>query len=222
MVESRLLMTTPTTTLIVHPAKKPLTGSVPVPSDKSIGHRALLFASLCEGESRIFGFSHGEDNVSTADAMRAMGVRIEEPAPSELVVHGNGLFGLTAPTSALDCGNSGTTMRLLTGILAAQPFAATLVGDASLSRRPMLRVVGPLRSRGAVIAGRPRTPRRRTTSRRRSSSGRCPRPRTSRRSSTRASHRERAGQERCCCRASSRTGRRTCASLGSRAITPSA
>jgi 3-phosphoshikimate 1-carboxyvinyltransferase len=142
------------TTLVVHPATKPLVGSVPVPSDKSIGHRALLLGALCEGDSRIRGFSHGEDNVSTANALRAMGIVIEEPAPTELVVHGKGLRGLRAPDRELDCGNSGTTMRLMCGVLAAQRFRATLVGDETLSRRPMMRVVGPLRARGAVIDGR--------------------------------------------------------------------
>lgn len=143
------------TTLVIHPATKPLVGSVPVPSDKSIGHRALLFASLCEGTSEIHGFSHGEDNVSTANAMRAMGVHIEESGPTDLKVRGLGLQGLRAPSSPLDCGNSGTTMRLLTGILCAQRFQSTLFGDASLSKRPMMRVVGPLRQRGAVITGKP-------------------------------------------------------------------
>jgi 3-phosphoshikimate 1-carboxyvinyltransferase len=142
------------TTLVVHPATGPLVGSVPVPSDKSIGHRALLFGALCEGTTHISGFSHGEDNVSTANAMRAMGVTIDEPAPEELVVHGAGLFGLRAPDRDLDCGNSGTTMRLLCGVLAAQRFRATLFGDETLSRRPMMRVAGPLRARGAVIDGR--------------------------------------------------------------------
>jgi 3-phosphoshikimate 1-carboxyvinyltransferase len=143
------------TTLVVHPASRPLTGSIPVPSDKSIGHRALLFGALCEGETRISGFSHGEDNVSTANALRAMGVRIDEPSATDLVVHGVGLFGLRAPDRDLDCGNSGTTMRLLCGVLAAQRFRAVLVGDETLSRRPMMRVGGPLRSRGAVLEGRP-------------------------------------------------------------------
>jgi 3-phosphoshikimate 1-carboxyvinyltransferase len=143
------------TDLVVHPFTKPLVGSVPVPSDKSIGHRALLFASLATGKSRVTSFSYGEDNVSTANAMRAMGVVIEDAGPSEIVVNGVGLFGLKAPSAPLDCGNSGTTMRLLCGILAAQPFQATLVGDASLSRRPMGRVVGPLRARGARIEGKP-------------------------------------------------------------------
>jgi 3-phosphoshikimate 1-carboxyvinyltransferase len=143
-------------TLIVHPlGSTPLVGSVPVPSDKSIGHRALLFASLCEGVSEIRSFSHGEDNVSTANAMRAMGAVVEDVDKTTLKVRGTGLFGLRAPAGPLDCGNSGTTMRLLTGILAAQTFQAKLIGDASLTRRPMMRVVGPLRARGAVIEGVP-------------------------------------------------------------------
>lgn len=141
--------------LVVHPQEKPLTGGVPVPSDKSIGHRALLFASLCEGTSEIRGLSYGEDNVSTASAMRAMGAMIDDVTKGHLRVRGTGLFGLKAPSQALDCGSSSTTMRLLTGILCAQTFRTKLVGDASLSRRPMMRVVGPLRARGAVIEGAP-------------------------------------------------------------------
>ena len=143
------------TTLIVHPASGPLVGSVPVPSDKSIGHRALLFGAICEGQTRIAGFSRGEDNVSTANALRAMGVRIDEPSPSDLVIHGAGLFGLKASDHDLDCGNSGTTMRLLCGVLAGQHFRSVLVGDETLSRRPMMRVARPLRARGAIIEGRP-------------------------------------------------------------------
>ena len=143
------------TDIVVHPLEGALKGSVPVPSDKSIGHRALLFASLCEGVSNIRGFSYGEDNVSTANAMRAMGALVEDVAPGELRVTGTGLYGLKAPKEDLDCGNSGTTMRLLTGLLSAQTFRSKLVGDASLTRRPMLRVVGPLRSRGAIIEGAP-------------------------------------------------------------------
>lgn len=143
------------TTLVVHPADGPLRGGVPVPSDKSIGHRALLFAALCNGTSRITGFSYGEDNVSTANAMRAMGVAVEDGVKGEITVTGAGIFGLREPPGPLDCGNSGTTMRLLSGLLAAQPFQTTLMGDASLSKRPMMRVVGPLRSRGARIEGTP-------------------------------------------------------------------
>lgn len=143
------------TDLVVSPTARPLTGSVPVPSDKSIGHRALLFGALASGESTVRGFSGGEDNVATMHALREMGVRVVEAGDAEIVVHGVGLRGLAAPRAVLDCGNSGTTMRLLVGLLAGQPFASTLVGDASLSRRPMMRVVGPLRQRGARIEGRP-------------------------------------------------------------------
>jgi 3-phosphoshikimate 1-carboxyvinyltransferase len=142
------------TTIVIHPATQPLVGSVPVPSDKSIGHRALLLGALAHGQTRISGFSYGEDNVSTAGCLRAMGVGIEDVGPSELVVTGAGLDGLQAPTRPLDCGNSGTTMRLLCGILAGQRFQATLIGDETLTRRPMMRVAGPLRSRGAVVEGR--------------------------------------------------------------------
>ncbi len=143
------------TRIVVHPVQGPLRGSVPVPSDKSIGHRALLFGALADGVSRIRDFSRGEDNLSTAGALRTMGVQIDEVSPSEVHVHGRGLFGLSAPTRDLDCGNSGTTMRLLCGVLAAQPFDSTLVGDASLTKRPMNRIAVPLRRRGANIEGAP-------------------------------------------------------------------
>ena len=132
-----------------------LEGSVPVPSDKSIGHRSLLFAALCRGKSRISGFSFSADNVSTQEALSAMGIQSTTTGKAELEVVGQGLFGLRAPKAPLDCGNSGTTMRLLTGILAAQPFPSTLIGDHSLSRRPMMRIIGPLRARGARIEGQP-------------------------------------------------------------------
>lgn len=141
--------------LVVHPAERPLVGGVPVPSDKSVGHRALLLAALCEGASRLRGYAGGADNERTADALRAMGVRVRRDG-AEVVVAGAGLRGLRAPAGAIDCGNSGTTMRLLCGLCAAQPFAATLVGDASLAARPMRRVVEPLRRRGACIEGRAR------------------------------------------------------------------
>ncbi len=139
--------------LIVHPAERPLLGSVPVPADKSIAHRALLLAGLAIGQSRIRGGTLGGDVLSTVNALRALGVRVEEPAPGDLVVDGAGLSGLRAPAGPIDCGNSGTTMRLLSGILVAQRFAAQLVGDASLSRRPMERVAKPLRLRGGHIEG---------------------------------------------------------------------
>ncbi|MFO0587226.1 MAG: 3-phosphoshikimate 1-carboxyvinyltransferase [Polyangiaceae bacterium] len=139
--------------LVVHPIRRGLTGSVPLPADKSIAHRALIFAALANGTSRVVAGAKGDDNAATADAFRAMGVRIDEEGGA-LSVHGRGLFGLTAPAGAIDCGNSGTTMRLLAGVLAAQRFQATLVGDASLSRRPMERVARPLRLRGARIEGK--------------------------------------------------------------------
>src|SRR5580704_2780627 len=147
------------TDLVVHPATQPLRGSVGVPSDKSIGHRALLFSALCTGVSRIKDFSGGEDNLATMACLRALGVSIDmgqrEGGGSELVVRGVGLRGLTPPKGNLDCQNSGTTMRLLAGILAAQPFRSVLVGDASLSKRPMGRIARPLRARGAVLEGAP-------------------------------------------------------------------
>jgi 3-phosphoshikimate 1-carboxyvinyltransferase len=143
------------TDLIVHPAERGLRGTVTVPSDKSIGHRALLLSALATGTSRVIGFSRGEDNLSTLTALRALGVRAEEIGASELRVTGVSLRGLRAATGPLECGNSGTTMRLLAGVLAGQRFASRLVGDASLSSRPMMRVMKPLRSRGATIDGNP-------------------------------------------------------------------
>jgi 3-phosphoshikimate 1-carboxyvinyltransferase len=141
------------TDLLVHPATKPLVGSVPVPSDKSIGHRALLFAALATGRSRVTSFSYGEDNVSTANCLRALGVKIHDVSKTSIEVEGAGLFGLKPADVTLDCGNSGTTMRLLAGLLCAQPFTSILVGDETLMRRPMMRVARPLRSRGATIEG---------------------------------------------------------------------
>ena len=141
------------TDLVVHPMQGGLSGGVPVPSDKSIGHRALLLSAVATGTSRIKGFSRSGDNLSTLGAVRALGVVVDEVGRSELVVHGVSLGGLTAPQAPIDCGNSGTTMRLLAGLLSAQAFDTALVGDASLSARPMLRVVAPLRARGAHLDG---------------------------------------------------------------------
>lgn len=131
----------------------PLRGRCRVPGDKSISHRALLFGSLANGLVEIEGLGRGGDNVSTARALTALGVRIEISGESARV-HGVGLRGFSAPTADLDCGNSGTTIRLLTGLLAGQPFTTTLRGDASLTRRPMRRLATPLREMGASIAGR--------------------------------------------------------------------
>lgn len=143
------------TTLVVHPADRPLVGSVPVPSDASIGHRALLLAAIADGDTRIAGFSRGEDNLTTAACLRALGVGITEPSPHEVIVSGVGLHGLRGPAGALECGSSGTTMRLICGLLAAQFFRSTLLGDEKLSRQPMMRVAAPLRQRGAFVEGRP-------------------------------------------------------------------
>jgi 3-phosphoshikimate 1-carboxyvinyltransferase len=129
----------------------PLRGEVRVPGDKSISHRAIMLAALADGSTMIRGFLEGEDTRATARAFAAMGVRIEAPAPSERIVHGVGLHGLRAPTHVIDCGNAGTGMRLLAGVLAGQRFATTLSGDASLSRRPMRRVIEPLQRMGATI-----------------------------------------------------------------------
>jgi 3-phosphoshikimate 1-carboxyvinyltransferase len=139
--------------LLIHPAERPLHGSVPVPGDKSIAHRAILLAGLASGKSRVSGGSLGEDNEATLAALRAMGVRATE-TQGAFEIEGVGLHGLRAPEGPIDCGNSGTTMRLLAGVLAAQRFATTLIGDASLSRRPMARVANPLRLRGARIEGK--------------------------------------------------------------------
>lgn len=141
--------------LRIRPSGKPLYGSVPVPSDKSIGHRALIFAALSGGRCEIRGFSYGEDNVATLDAFRAMGVDAQDSRKGVLGVSGVGLDGLSEPPGPLDCGNSGTTMRLMAGLLAAQPFRSRLVGDSSLSRRPMMRVAKPLRARGGNVEGAP-------------------------------------------------------------------
>jgi 3-phosphoshikimate 1-carboxyvinyltransferase len=139
--------------ILVRPAAKALTGSVPVPSDKSIGHRSFIFASLAHGTSTIRSFSYGEDNVATMKAFASMGVGVEDDKAGTVRVHGRGLAALTAPTIDVDCGNSGTTMRLLAGVLAAQPFESRMIGDASLSKRPMGRIARPLRARGASIEG---------------------------------------------------------------------
>ncbi|WP_257386077.1 3-phosphoshikimate 1-carboxyvinyltransferase [Tahibacter caeni] len=128
-----------------------LAGEIRVPGDKSISHRAVMFAALADGVSRISGFLEGEDTRATARAFAAMGVRIEQPSASLRIVHGVGLHGLSAPAAAIDCGNAGTGMRLLTGILAGQAFDSTLIGDESLSRRPMRRVIEPLTRMGARI-----------------------------------------------------------------------
>ena len=132
-----------------------LHGEITVPGDKSISHRAIMFAALAEGVSRIDGFLEGEDTRATAAIFARMGVRIDTPSASRRVVHGVGLHGLTAPDGVLDCGNAGTGMRLLAGLLAGQRFDSVLSGDASLSKRPMRRVIEPLAAMGARIDSQP-------------------------------------------------------------------
>jgi 3-phosphoshikimate 1-carboxyvinyltransferase len=129
----------------------PLRGEIAVPGDKSVSHRALMFGAIAEGVSHIRGFLEGEDTRATAAILGKLGVRFETPAPGERIVHGVGLHGLRGTVDALDCGNAGTGMRLLAGLLAGQAFDSVLVGDESLSRRPMRRVTDPLEAMGASI-----------------------------------------------------------------------
>jgi len=130
---------------------QPLHGSVRIPGDKSVSHRALMLSALADGTSRIRGFLEGEDTRATAAVLAQLGVKIETPAEGERLVHGVGLHGLRGTAQPLDCGNAGTGMRLLAGLLAGQAFDSTLVGDASLSKRPMRRITDPLAQMGAHI-----------------------------------------------------------------------
>lgn len=142
-------------TLIAGPARRPLSGKVIVPGDKSTSHRAIILASLASGISEIHGFLPGEDNLATLRMFEQMGVRIEwlNETKTRLRIHGVGLHGLKQPEGMLDAGNSGTCARLMAGVLAGQPFISTVTGDASLRTRPMQRVTEPLRRMGARIGG---------------------------------------------------------------------
>lgn len=131
--------------------RQPLNGEVRVPGDKSISHRSIMFGALADGVTEVTGFLNGEDCLSTQRAFESMGVRVDVHGPTALSVHGLGIDGLKAPSSALDLGNSGTSMRLMSGLLAGQAFNSVLTGDASLSKRPMRRVTDPLATMGAVI-----------------------------------------------------------------------
>jgi len=139
-----------TSKFTVHPGGN-LTGRVRVPGDKSISHRSIMLGSLAEGMTAITGFLEGEDSLATLAAFRLMGVAIEGPDRGRVSIQGVGLRGLAAPSQALYLGNSGTSMRLMTGLLAGQDFDSLLTGDASLSGRPMKRVVEPLTRMGARI-----------------------------------------------------------------------
>lgn len=132
-----------------------LRGEIEIPGDKSVSHRAVMFAALADGVSRIDGFLEGEDTRATAAIFSQLGVRIETPSPSQRIVHGVGVDGLRAPAGPLDCGNAGTGMRLLAGLLSAQNFDSVLVGDESLSKRPMRRIMDPLAKMGARIDSEP-------------------------------------------------------------------
>jgi 3-phosphoshikimate 1-carboxyvinyltransferase len=137
------------TTVTVTPSAR-AAGHVTVPGDKSISHRYAILAALADGTSRIRGYSHGLDCLSTLGCVAALGARVER-SNDEVVIEGQGLDGLAEPAAPLDAGNSGTTMRLMTGLLAAQPFRSIFVGDDSLSRRPMRRIIAPLEQMGAEI-----------------------------------------------------------------------
>lgn len=129
---------------------KTLKGEVTIPGDKSISHRAVMFGSLAEGTTEVTNFLQGADCLSTIDAFRKMGIEIENTQES-ILIHGRGLHGLKAPSGVLDMGNSGTTTRLISGILAGQTFESTLTGDASIQKRPMRRIMEPLSMMGGNI-----------------------------------------------------------------------
>ncbi len=133
---------------------RPLLGTLHIPGDKSIAHRALLLGCIAEGVTRIRRFLAADVCLTTLRLMRALGVEVDEPARDELYVHGVGLHGLQEPENVLDCGGSGTTLRLLCGILAGQSFATFVTGSPRLRSRPMARIVEPLRKMGATVLGR--------------------------------------------------------------------
>jgi len=142
----------------LQPAKK-ISGEIRVPGDKSVSHRSIMFGSIAEGTTHVTGFLEGEDSLNTLRAFKAMGVEIEGPVDGKVTIHGVGMHGLKQPVSALDMGNSGTSMRLLSGLLSGQSFDLELTGDRSLSKRPMKRVTDPLALMGARVdtaeGGRP-------------------------------------------------------------------
>ena len=138
----------------IAPARHGWQGEIDIPGDKSISHRSVMFAGLGNTPVHIRNFLHAEDCLSTVGVMRALGVDVKFLNENELIVTGNGLHGLTEPLTVLDAGNSGTTLRLMMGLLAPQPFLSVFCGDSSLTRRPMGRVLRPLSEMGAQIYGR--------------------------------------------------------------------
>jgi 3-phosphoshikimate 1-carboxyvinyltransferase len=140
-----------------HPAMR-VFGTMTVPGDKSISHRALMLSGIADGRSEVSGFLASEDCLASLAAMRALGVRIEQTGATRVLIHGVGMHGLKGAARALDMGNAGTAMRLFTGLLSAQKFDSQLIGDASLMKRPMERVAKPLREMGADVRTRNGTP----------------------------------------------------------------
>ncbi|MCC5910553.1 MAG: 3-phosphoshikimate 1-carboxyvinyltransferase [Clostridiaceae bacterium] len=138
--------------LITNKAQK-LEGEITVPGDKSISHRAVMLSSISKGKSIVTGFLRGEDCLSTIACFRGLGIEIEDKG-KEIIVEGKGLYGLREPEDILDAGNSGTTMRLISGILSGQEFLTVVTGDGSLRKRPMARIAKPLREMGSFIEGR--------------------------------------------------------------------
>ncbi|MGD8517230.1 MAG: 3-phosphoshikimate 1-carboxyvinyltransferase, partial [Anaerolineae bacterium] len=139
--------------LTVYPAQ-PLRGRVSVPGDKSISHRAVVLGALADGPSQVTNFLPAADCQATLHAIQALGIEVEQPEPTALHIHGQGLKGLSEPDNVLDCRRAGTAMRLLAGLLAGQPFLSVLAGEPQLLRRPMARIVRPLQQMGATILGR--------------------------------------------------------------------
>lgn len=139
--------------LISYPVQA-LEGTCVVPGDKSISHRSIIFGSIATGQTIVNGFLEGEDCIATMNAFRAMGVEIEGPVNQRVIIHGVGKWGLKKPLDAIDCGNSGTSMRLLAGLLSGQHFDSRLTGDDSLCQRPMSRISKPLTQMGAVVLTR--------------------------------------------------------------------
>lgn len=125
-------------------------GEIQIPGDKSISHRSIMFGALADGLTEVTHFLQGADCLSTISCFQKLGIAIDN-TPERIVIHGKGLHGLRPPASVLDVGNSGTTMRLISGILAGQPFASNLTGDASIQKRPMNRIIKPLQEMGAVL-----------------------------------------------------------------------
>ncbi len=133
---------------------KGLRGEVTPTPDKSISHRAIMFASIAQGKSVVRNFLRAEDPLSTIKAFRMLGIPVSEGKDGEVTIEGKGLHGLTEPFDIIDCGNSGTTIRLISGILAGNPFLSILTGDPSIRQRPMARVINPLKQMGAIISAR--------------------------------------------------------------------